>query len=50
MSNGLEVNTAALSLPVSIAGGFWSPRAPLLFGLRVHVIREPWERKDNGSE
>lgn len=40
--NELEVDTAALSLPVSIAGGLWPPRTPLLPGYRVHIIWELW--------
>lgn len=42
MGRELEVDTAALSFPVSVAGGFWTPRPPLLLGYRVHVIRELW--------
>lgn len=42
MGNELEVHTAALSLPVSVAGGLWPPRTPLLLGYRVHIIRELW--------
>lgn len=42
MRNELEVDTAALSLPVPIAGGLWTPRTPLLFGFRIHIIRELW--------
>ncbi|MEQ2234116.1 hypothetical protein ILYODFUR_028713 [Ilyodon furcidens] len=34
----LEVHAAALPLPVSISGGFWTPRTTFLFGFRVYVI------------
>lgn len=42
MSTELEVDTAAFSLPVSVAGGLWTPRTPLLLGYRVNIIRELW--------
>lgn len=45
MGNVLEVDTATLSLPVSVAGGLWTTRTPLLLGYGVHVIRELWRTK-----
>lgn len=38
----LEVDTATLSLPVSIACGLRPPWAPLLLGYRIDIIREFW--------
>jgi len=38
----LEVNATALPLPVSVACGLRAPRTPVLLGLWVHVVGEPW--------
>ena len=38
----LEVDTATLPLPVSIACGLRTPRAPLLLGNRIDIIGEFW--------
>lgn len=40
----LKVHTAALPLPVSVAGGLWTPRTPPFLGSWVHIIWEFWRK------
>lgn len=39
-SHSLEISDAPLALPVSIARGFWSPRASHLPRAWVNIVRE----------